>query len=107
LVGEEAKTTLTKKLEELKVGEFKVNYRLRDWLVSRQRYWGAPIPIVYCDCCGTVPVPESSLPVELPYDVEFTPDGKSPLAKCEDFVNTTCPKCGKPAKREVDTLDTF
>ena len=107
LVGEEAKTTLTKKLEELKVGEFKVNYRLRDWLVSRQRYWGAPIPIVYCDCCGTVPVPESSLPVELPYDVEFTPDGKSPLAKCEEFVNTTCPKCGKPAKREVDTLDTF
>ena len=107
LVGEEAKTTLTKKLEELKVGEFKVNYRLRDWLVSRQRYWGAPIPIVYCDCCGTVPVPESNLPVELPYDVEFTPDGKSPLAKCEDFVNTTCPKCGKPAKREVDTLDTF
>ena len=85
----------------------KVNFRLRDWLVSRQRYWGAPIPVVYCDKCGIVPVPEKDLPVKLPYDVEFTPDGKSPLSKSEDFINTTCPHCGGPAKREADTLDTF
>lgn len=84
-----------------------VNYRLRDWLVSRQRYWGAPIPIIYCDCCGIVPVPEKDLPVLLPYNVDFTPDGKSPLAKSEEFINTTCPKCSKPAKRDTDTLDTF
>ncbi len=99
-----------KVLEDLNkqgLGEFKINYRLRDWLVSRQRYWGAPIPIIHCDCCGEVPVPESELPVKLPYDVEFKPDGKSPLAKCEKFVNTTCPICGKPAKRDCDTLDTF
>lgn len=87
--------------------EFKVNYRLRDWLISRQRYWGAPIPIVYCDKCGTVPVPEKDLPVELPYDVDFTPDGTSPLLKDEDFINTTCPKCGGHATRESDTMDTF
>ena len=85
----------------------KVNYRIRDWLVSRQRYWGTPIPIVYCEDCGVVPVPEEDLPVKLPYDVDFTPDGESPLKKSEAFVNTTCPKCGKPAKRDVDTLDTF
>ena len=107
LTTEEAKEAVVKKLAENSTGSAKVNYRLRDWLVSRQRYWGAPIPIIYCDDCGAVPVPEKDLPVELPYDVEFAPDGKSPLAKCEEFVNTTCPCCGKPAKREVDTLDTF
>lgn len=98
---------IVKKLESLGLGEFKTNYKLKDWLVSRQRYWGAPIPIIYCDHCGTVPVPEKDLPVKLPYNVEFKPDGESPLAKCKEFVNCTCPKCGKPAKREVDTLDTF
>ncbi|MEG0382885.1 MAG: leucine--tRNA ligase [Christensenella sp.] len=88
-------------------GGTKTNYRLRDWLISRQRYWGAPIPMVYCEKCGEVPVPESDLPVTLPYDVDFTPDGTSPLAKKEDFVNTRCPICGGKATRDVDTMDTF
>ena len=107
LTTEEGKIKVVEKLAKQNLGSQKVNYRLRDWLVSRQRYWGAPIPMVYCEKCGTVPVPEKDLPVKLPYDVEFAPDGKSPLAKSEDFVNTTCPHCGGPAKREVDTLDTF
>ncbi|WP_294379082.1 leucine--tRNA ligase [uncultured Clostridium sp.] len=107
LTTAEAKKAIVEELEKDKLGAMKVNFRLRDWLVSRQRYWGAPIPVIYCDDCGIVPVPEKDLPVKLPYDVEFAPDGKSPLAKCEEFVNTTCPCCGKPAKREVDTLDTF
>ena len=94
-------------LKENNLGEPTITYKLRDWLVSRQRYWGAPIPVVYCDDCGIVPVPEKDLPVVLPDDVEFTPDGESPLKKCENFVKCTCPKCGKDAKREVDTLDTF
>ena len=107
LTTDEAKEKIVEKLASMGLGEKKVNFRLRDWLVSRQRYWGTPIPVVYCEECGIVPVPESQLPVELPYDVEFAPDGKSPLAKSEAFVNTTCPHCGKPAKRETDTLDTF
>ena len=107
LTTKEAKVKIVEKLAESNEGSQKVNFRLRDWLVSRQRYWGAPIPMIYCEKCGTVPVPEKDLPVQLPYDVEFAPDGKSPLAKCEEFVNTTCPCCGGKAKREVDTLDTF
>ena len=107
LSGEEAKEKVTLWLEERSQGSLKVNYRLRDWLVSRQRYWGAPIPIVYCNHCGEVAVDEASLPVELPYDVEFNPNGQSPLARSEDFMRTTCPICGGPARREADTLDTF
>ena len=107
LTTEEAKEKIVEKLASQNLGSKKVNYRLRDWLVSRQRYWGAPIPIIHCDDCGIVPVPEDQLPVELPYNVEFAPDGKSPLAKSDEFINTTCPKCGKAAKRDADTLDTF
>ena len=103
----EAKEKIVAKLAEQNLGSMKVNYRLRDWLVSRQRYWGAPIPMIYCDKCGTVPVPEDQLPVKLPYDVEFAPDGKSPLAKSEEFKKCTCPSCGGEATRECDTLDTF
>jgi leucyl-tRNA synthetase len=88
-------------------GERAVTYRLRDWGVSRQRFWGAPIPVVYCDACGVVPVPEKDLPVLLPERAEFTGSGQSPLAGVPEFVNTSCPKCGGAARRETDTLDTF
>ncbi len=88
-------------------GEAQVNYRLRDWLISRQRYWGAPIPIIYCEDCGMQPVPEQDLPVLLPEDVEFRPKGESPLAGSKSFHNVKCPVCGKPARRESDTMDTF
>jgi leucyl-tRNA synthetase len=98
---------VTRWLEREGKGEGAVSFRLRDWLISRQRYWGPPIPIVYCPEDGEVPVPEDQLPVELPYDVDFTPGGESPLAGHAGFVNTTCPRCGKPAKRDTDTMDTF
>jgi leucyl-tRNA synthetase len=94
-------------LDEQGYGEGTINYRLRDWLISRQRYWGAPIPIIYCDACGTVPVPAEDLPVRLPTDVAFSSEGGNPLAACESFVNCTCPTCGAPARRETDTMDTF
>ena len=104
---EEALNKMYDYLEEKGCGKKTTTYKLRDWLVSRQRYWGAPIPVIYCEKCGILPVPESDLPVVLPDDVEFTPDGQSPLKKCESFMKTTCPCCGAPATREADTLDTF
>ncbi len=94
-------------MQENNIGDAKVNYKLRDWLISRQRYWGAPIPIIYCDDCGEVPVPEDQLPVKLPQDVEFKGKGESPLLSSESFLNAPCPKCGKMGKREADTMDTF
>lgn len=107
LSSAEARRAIVAELAKTGRAEMKVNYRLRDWLVSRQRYWGTPIPIIYCPQCGTVPVPEKDLPVELPYDVKFTPDGDSPLRKSASFMHTSCPVCGGPAEREADTLDTF
>ena len=107
LTSEEAKKMITNDLSAKNEGQETINYRLKDWLVSRQRYWGAPIPIINCEKCGTVPVPEKDLPVLLPYDVEFTPDGESPLKKSKEFMECTCPHCGGKATREADTLDTF
>jgi len=103
----EAKSAATAWLDEQGFGRHTVNYRLRDWLVSRQRYWGCPIPIVYCVDCGEQPVPEADLPVDLPDDVEFMPTGRSPLTTHEGFLHTICPECGGPARRETDTMDTF
>ncbi|MFN3264755.1 MAG: leucine--tRNA ligase, partial [Aquificaceae bacterium] len=102
----DAKKAITQWLKERGLGEFRITYRLRDWNISRQRYWGTPIPIVYCENCGTVPVPEDQLPVLLPERVEITGHG-NPLEKVPEFVNTICPKCGRPARRETDTMDTF
>lgn len=105
--NEEAKKAITEKAVREGFGEFKTQYRLRDWLVSRQRYWGAPIPVVYCEKCGIQPVTEDQLPVMLPKDVDFSVVGKSPITTSKTFVETTCPCCGGPAKRETDTMDTF
>ncbi|MFA9262152.1 MAG: leucine--tRNA ligase [Undibacterium sp.] len=103
----EAREKMVVWLKKEKLGKKVVNYRLRDWLISRQRYWGAPIPIIYCEDCGAVPVPEKDLPVKLPTDVDFRPDGESPLVRSKSFHKVKCPKCGKKARRESDTMDTF
>ena len=102
--SEEGIHKVTEYLEENGWGEADVSYRLRDWLISRQRYWGAPIPVIHCEECGTVPVPEDDLPVLLPDEVDFKPTGESPLAEVDEFVNTTCPECGQEARRETDTI---
>jgi leucyl-tRNA synthetase len=107
MANDDAIKAITAHLEEVGRGRHRVTYRLRDWLISRQRYWGVPIPIIYCDRCGIVPVPEEDLPVLLPMELEFKPTGRSPLAECPDFVRTVCPRCGEPGKRETDTMDTF
>ena len=107
LSGDEAKKKVCDYLEEIKIGKASVNFRLRDWGVSRQRYWGTPIPIVRCDECGLVPVPEDQLPVQLPLDVDLGNRGQSPLTTLTEFYATQCPSCGKSARRETDTLDTF
>ncbi|RLB07631.1 MAG: leucine--tRNA ligase [Deltaproteobacteria bacterium] len=103
----QAMEAITDYLQQKGIGRRAVNYRLRDWGISRQRYWGAPIPIIYCDRCGVQPVPEEDLPVVLPLDVELSGSGRSPLPELQSFVETTCPRCGGAAKRETDTMDTF
>ncbi len=107
LSSEEAKEKISAYAEKLGIGKKVINYRLRDWGISRQRYWGCPIPVVYCEKCGTVPLNESDLPLILPDDITFTGEGASPLEKLESFINTKCPKCGGYARRETDTMDTF
>jgi leucyl-tRNA synthetase len=107
LQSSDAKSAIADFLQSQGHGTKTVNFRLRDWGISRQRYWGNPIPVIYCDSCGVVPVPEKDLPVVLPKDVAFSGEGGSPLAQMESFVNCSCPKCGKAARRETDTMDTF
>lgn len=107
MTTEEAIPAIVEKLQKTGYGELTTMYRLRDWLISRQRYWGAPIPVIHCPICGAVAVPESDLPVRLPENVEFRPDGESPLKRCSEFMHTKCPKCGMDATRDPDTMDTF
>lgn len=107
LNNKEAIEKITEYAEEMGIGKKSINFRLRDWLISRQRYWGAPIPMIYCEDCGWVPEKEENLPILLPKDVEFTGKGQSPLTTSKEFGDTVCPVCGKPAKREMDTMDTF
>ena len=105
--SKDAIDSMTREIEKKSIGEGAVTYRLRDWGISRQRFWGAPIPIIYCETCGTVPVPMDQLPVELPESAPFTGVGESPLSKVPEFVETNCPSCDEPARRETDTMDTF
>ena len=107
LPNKEAIEKIADYAEEKGIGEREINYRLRDWGISRQRYWGCPIPIVYCESCGAMPVPIEELPVKLPTEVDFKGDSRSPLGQMDEFLNATCPKCGEPARRETDTMDTF
>jgi len=107
ITNTEAVDKIADYMESKGIGKRAVHYKLRDWLISRQRYWGAPIPVVYCASCGPLPVPEEDLPVLLPEDVEFKPHGESPLKASKKFVQTKCPRCGKKARREIDTMDTF
>ncbi|GAA0698231.1 leucine--tRNA ligase [Paraclostridium ghonii] len=107
MYASKAFNAIIEKIEQMEIGKKTVNYRLRDWLLSRQRYWGCPIPVVYCDECGLVPEKKENLPVLLPTDIEFTGKGESPLTTSKEFMNATCPCCGKSARREVDTMDTF
>jgi len=107
LPNQEAKIKIAEWMEKEKIGRIQTHWRLRDWLISRQRYWGTPIPIIYCQKCGTIPVPYEDLPVKLPKDASFTGEGGSPLGKVKEFVNVSCPKCKSPARRETDTMATF
>jgi leucyl-tRNA synthetase len=107
LPSAEARKKMNQRAEREGFGKAAITYRLKDWGISRQRYWGTPIPVIHCPKCGTVPVPESELPVVLPHDVQFTGQGRSPLAEVASFMNVPCPQCGEPAQRESDTMDTF
>ena len=107
IFNEEAKKAIAEWMESKNIGKVSVHWRLRDWLISRQRYWGTPIPMIYCDHCGIVPVPEDQLPVKLPENIKITGQGGSPLAQCEEFISVDCPICGEKARRETDTMATF
>ena len=107
LPNRDAMDSIADWMEEKGIGRRTVSFRLRDWLISRQRYWGTPIPVIYCEQCGAQPVPEDDLPVLLPTDVTFSGKGESPLTTSETFLKATCPKCGGEGRRETDTLDTF